>query len=105
MTAAEFTNLIVLLDNVWGGVDEGREAGYRLLLCDEDYELVAEVVGVLAREDRVWLPKGPEIAARVDRLKRQRANDRRIRARLAQINHELTAGDQPQPALPQEATA
>jgi hypothetical protein len=78
MTDEEFTQLFMVLDQVWGGVDEGREQGYRWVLASYDSAVVVEVVAAMAREDRPWLPKAPEIAARCDRILARHANDAHI---------------------------
>lgn len=74
MTGAEFSKLMVLLDSLWGGVDEVREAGYRFLLEEFPYELGEQAVTELARgkgralEDLKWLPRASEVYARCHQI-------------------------------------
>lgn len=78
MTDAEFAQLLVLLDSLWGGVDEVYGAGYRHLLGDFPYELVEEAVDELARgvgrplSELKWLPKPPVLFASADRIRGRR---------------------------------
>jgi hypothetical protein len=107
MTDREFGELMATIDNLWGGLDDGLEAGYAWLLDipEEDYELCLSVVRQLADgvdrapNDLPFVPKAPEFKRRLDKVKRQIANQRRMSARLRRL---MGAGDQPQ--LPQETT-
>ena len=99
MTGREVRQLCVVLDQVWGGVDEGRAEGYRFVLADLDASDVSSAVREMMLEDRAWLPKAPEIAARALHVQRERLTRERIPRRLAQ----LTAVES-HPALPERAT-
>jgi len=72
------SEIVAVIDNVWGGLDEGLEAGYRWVLEEHPAETVAQAVREMANEDRPWRPKAPEIAARVHRLLAVQVNDRRL---------------------------
>lgn len=98
MTGHGITAMCVLLDNVFGGVDEGMEAGYRYALEDFDDDVIKQVVDEFIRgehrrpEDVKWLPKAPEIAARARQILREQGNDRRIKGLLAGIRRQLESG-------------
>lgn len=92
MTGQEFTQMFVVLDAIWGGLDEGLELGYRHVLADYPCEVVTAAVNQLAQgrgrrpEDARWLPRPPEIALLAQRLMReQRAltHLQQLRARIA----------------------
>lgn len=83
--------MFVLLDSIWDGLDEGREAGYRWLLEDLDNDVVVEAVRELAegidREPRElkWLPKAPEVHARCQRIIHRRDTREWVDSRMAQL--------------------
>lgn len=101
MTDREFGELMALMDNLWGGLDEGLEAGYRWLgVPDADYVLAQEIVRDLAlgrgrrAKDMPFLPKGPEFMQHLAKATRIRTQVTRAMARLnARIG---AAPDQPQ---------
>lgn len=104
MTEQEFSELMALMDNLWGGLDEGLEHGYRWLgVPDADYDLALAVVRDLALgkdrrpQDMPFLPKAPEFTTHL--AKATRIRDRVARA-MTRLRAQLGAGDQPPTLTP-----
>lgn len=109
MTDDELDKIILILDTTWGGgLDGEREEGYRWVLGTLDSQLVLRAVTEFAHgqhrqpQEIKWLPRAPEIAARVHQLEREAATEARMQTLLAHLERreleatrrlELAAGD------------
>lgn len=97
--------MFVVLDAIWGALDESLEAGYRHVLADYPGDVVAAAVDALGRgeyrkpEEAKWLPRPPEISIVVLRLLRAREAAQHLAQLRANIERQLLDAPLPTPLI------